>query len=367
MGLAKRSGLPTVIVCTSGTAGANFYPAVIEAQQSSIPIIIFTADRPPEVRNSHAGQTIDQLKLYGSYTNWHTELALPEANLDMLSYLRQNIIQAVRRALYPFPGVVHLNVPFREPLAPIIRPEVEALQTAFDSANFFESVTPAAFARTTLLVLSVPIEEWRLYNKGIIIAGLARPSKPEAYCRAISFLSQLLSFPVLAEALSPVRNYAEFNPYLISTYDFILRQKTIARELQPDIVIQIGELPTSKELRSWLNNTFCQRVIIDPNPENFDPLHGKTIHLSTSIEQLTNNLSKSLSYKKISVYCQRWCQLEAKIKEKINLKMSAIERIYEGKIVWLLAQNLPTKTPTFFANSMTIRNAEFFYRPITAK
>ena len=109
LGRAKKIGVPTVLVCTSGTAGANFYPAVIEAQASSVPLIILTADRPLELRNCHAGQAIDQVKLYGNLPNWQCELAIPEANLDMLRYLRQNIIQAWQQSLFPFPGVVHLN------------------------------------------------------------------------------------------------------------------------------------------------------------------------------------------------------------------------------------------------------------------
>lgn len=360
LGIAKRTSLPTVLVCTSGTAGANFYPAIIEAQHGKIPLIILTADRPPELRNCHAGQTIDQLKLYGNYSNWHTELALPEATLKMLSYLRQNIIQAVRRSLYPFPGVVHLNVPLREPLAPIRDPEIKALQAKFDLTSFFETVTPLSFPHTSF---SFSIEPWRLCERGIIIAGLARPSDPERYCRAISVLSKLLSFPVLAEALSPVRHYARLNPYLISTYDFILRHEAIAKELEPEIVIQIGELPTSKQLRIWLNDVFCQRIIIASHPENFDPLHGMATQLSVSIEEFVANLSVNLSYKKISSYCQQWCQLDAKVRQMVNFEMRRIDRLYEGKISWLLAQDLPTRTPIFFANSMTVRNAEFFILP----
>jgi 2-succinyl-5-enolpyruvyl-6-hydroxy-3-cyclohexene-1-carboxylate synthase len=128
LGKAKQLHSPVVLVCTSGTAGANFYPAAIEAKESRVPLIILTADRPPELRHCHAGQTIDQIKLYGNYPNWQTELALPEAELTMLRYLRQNIIHAWECAVFPYPGVVHLNIPFREPLAPTIEPEIVALE-----------------------------------------------------------------------------------------------------------------------------------------------------------------------------------------------------------------------------------------------
>ena len=137
-------------------------------------------------------------------------------------------------------------------------------------------------------------DSWQ-HKSGIIIAGLAQPKDPQAYCQAIAFLSNLLSFPVLAEALSPVRNYADFNPYLISTYDSILRQDKVRKALVPDVVIQIGELPTSKQLRQWLRILMLNVGLSIERSENFDPLHGKTIHLHSSIEEVVNSLDSSLN------------------------------------------------------------------------
>ena len=187
LGRAKRTGIPTVLICTSGTAGANFYPAVVEATQSHIPLIILTADRPPELRNCRAGQTIDQIKLYGSYPNWYCELALPEASLGMLRYLRQNIIQAWERSLYPLPGVIHLNLPFREPLAPISPSELGEIESQFDCASFFEGISrPFPLLNSQF---PLPLKIWQSYQRGIIIAGLAQPHNPELYCRAIAKLA----------------------------------------------------------------------------------------------------------------------------------------------------------------------------------
>jgi 2-succinyl-5-enolpyruvyl-6-hydroxy-3-cyclohexene-1-carboxylate synthase len=115
LGIARKSRLPVALVCTSGTAGANFYPAVIEASESRVPLLVLTADRPPELRDCNSGQTIDQLKLFGTYPNWYTELALPSLEIEMLCYLRQTLVHAWERSLYPVPGVVHLNIPFRDP------------------------------------------------------------------------------------------------------------------------------------------------------------------------------------------------------------------------------------------------------------
>ena len=353
LGRAKKTGLPTVLVCTSGTAGANFYPAVIEAKESGIPLIVLTADRPPELRHCHAGQTIDQVKLYGNLPNWQCELALPEAKLMMLQYLRQNVFQAWQQSLKPFPGVVHLNIPLREPLAPISQHLAEIDQLP---ADFFDTVTsaiPLSFA------VSPPWNSWQ-ERSGIIIAGLAQPRDSQAYCQAIADLSRQLSFPVLAEALSPLRNYAQLNPYLISTYDLILRT-SLGQKLIPEVIIQVGELPTSKHLRNWLKDIGIKRWIIDERVDNFDSLHDKTVHLHSSIEQIGNQL-KGVAIPQSS-YCQRWCELETSTRYSLDSTLASLDLMYEGKAAWLISSSLPPKTPIFLANSMSVRYAEYFWQP----
>ncbi len=358
LGTAKKIRLPVALVCTSGTAGANFYSAVIEAQESGVPLIIITADRPPELRHCHAGQTIDQVKLYGNYPNWYVELGLPEASLPMLQYLRQNIIQSWSKAQFPYKGVVHLNLPFREPLAPTIQSEVMAQKAEFPLTDFFKHLSPNS--QHKLASSSNFILQWQSSNRGIIIAGLAQPENPKLYCQAVAQLSQQLKFPVLAEALSPLRNYSGINPYLIATYDLILRNEKLATHLVPEIIIQVGELPTSKQLRQWLNNHQQPRYIIDSRAENFDPLHGNTIHLRTDIQQLINN-TKLSSSKTSNPYLEQWCELNIQAQEKIHQTMTSLETLFEGKISWLLSQTLPNETSVYFANSMSVRNAEFFW------
>ncbi|MBE9166194.1 2-succinyl-5-enolpyruvyl-6-hydroxy-3-cyclohexene-1-carboxylic-acid synthase [Pleurocapsales cyanobacterium LEGE 06147] len=372
LGIAKKSGLPVVLVCTSGTAGANFYPAVIEAKESSVPLIILTADRPPQLRNCHAGQTIDQVKLYGNYPNWQAELALPKADIGMLRYLRQNIIHAWERSLFPVKGVVHLNLPFQEPLAPTPQPEVEVIKSQFPIKDFFAHIPNSYPFTLPSSSLSFPFQQWQSSPRGIIIAGLAQPAKPEQYCRAIAYLSETLQFPVLAEALSPIRNYADLNPYLISTYDCILRNERLASQLTPDVVIQVGELPTSKQLRSWLEQTQCQRWIISPHPDNFDSLNGNSVHLRTSIEELIDRISaycqKETNSSNFPVdYLQKWCEADKQIRKAIDKTMETLEVFYDGKAAWLLSRSLPPQTPIFIANSMSVRNVEFFWQPNNSK
>jgi 2-succinyl-5-enolpyruvyl-6-hydroxy-3-cyclohexene-1-carboxylate synthase len=369
LGQAKATGLPTVVVCTSGTAGANFYPAVIEARESRVPLLLMTADRPSELRDCHSGQTIDQLKLYGNYPNWQAELAIPSVDMGMLTYLRQIIIHGWERSQTPVAGPVHLNVPFRDPLAPIPDAEMlhttylELLQSQFDPEDFFSHVittTPSPYLPT---IPSLPFQDWLKSHRGVIIAGVAQPQKPWEYCRAIAQLSQTLKFPVLAEGLSPVRNYADLNPAIISTYDLILRNQELAKQLAPEVVIQIGELPTSKNLRNWLTSTQARRWIIDPSDQNLDPLHGKTIHLRLSIEELGTEQATIPSSP--SQYLQTWCLAEAKVRTSVDQTLATMEELFEGKAAWLLSQTLPAKTPIFIANSMPVRDVEFLWKPNT--
>jgi 2-succinyl-5-enolpyruvyl-6-hydroxy-3-cyclohexene-1-carboxylate synthase len=357
LGIAKKSGLPTVLICTSGTAGANFYPAVIEAKESRVPLLILTADRPPEMRECHSGQTIDQVKLYGNYPNWQTELAVPSLDLGMLDYVRQTAIYAWERSLSPTPGVVHLNVPFRDPLAPLPEKEALELSSQLNEDDFFDFIH---FSKLQLTSLPAPIP-LPFCEQGIIIAGTAQPQFPKEYCEAIAQLSRTLKWPVLADGLSPIRNYADLNPYLISTYDTILRDRHLARELIPEVVIQIGDLPTSKALRNWLAIKQPQRWIIDPSHHNFDPLHGKSIRSYISIEQLVLESISDVPLE--SEYLRLWQRSEIKFRAAIDETLRTTVNLFEGKAAWLLSQILPPKTPLFIANSMPVRDIESFWKP----
>ncbi len=350
LGQAKATGKPVVLVCTSGTAGANFYPAVIEARESRVPLLILTTDRPAELRNCHSGQTIDQVKLYGNYPNWQTELATPSLDMGMLSYLRQTVIHAWERCQFPNSGAVHLNIPFRDPLAPI----PDGTDFTLDVEDFFGGIVSTPLPITNY---QLPITN---YQKGIIIAGVAQGQNPDQYCRAIANLCQTLQWPVLAEGLSPVRNYANLNPYLISTYDLILRNQQLAKELTPEIVIQIGEMPTSKELRNWLIITNPQRWLIDKCDQNLDPIHGKTTHLRISITELENLKFKNLEENK---YLQKWCKVEKQVRKNIDDYFTNLNELIESKVPWLISQILPPETPIFIANSMPVRDVEFFWKP----
>jgi 2-succinyl-5-enolpyruvyl-6-hydroxy-3-cyclohexene-1-carboxylate synthase len=361
LGQAKATGKPVVLVCTSGTAGANFYPAIIEAKESRVPLLVLTSDRPPELRDCHSGQTIDQVKLYGNYPNWQTELALPAPDIKMLAYLRQMIIHSWERCLSPIQGPVHLNIPWRDPLAPVPDGvDLSDLLSQFHPEEFFAAVTPI----TSLLhqpIASPIYQEWQKCERGLIIAGVAQPQEPEKYCQAIAQLSQTLKWPVLAEGLSPVRNYADLNPYLISTYDLILRNPQLAKQLTPDMIIQVGDLPTSKELRNWIDNTSAKRWVIDNSHQNLDPLHGRTIHLRMGIEEIGGWGDEGDEGE--SDYLKQWCAAETQVRLAVDDALENMDELFEGKAAWLLSQVLPPETLLFIANSMPVRDVEFFWKP----
>ncbi len=366
LGRAKATGIPAAVICTSGTAGANFYPAVIEANESRVPLLLLTADRPAELRNCHSGQTIDQVKLYGNYPNWQAELAVPVADIGMLGYLRQTLIHAWERTLSPIPGPVHLNIPLRDPLAPLPDGvDLTDINSKFDPENFFSHIktkTPSSRLPTPDFQLPTPDSQ-----RGIIIAGVAQPQNPKEYCSAIASLAETLNFPVLAEGLSPIRNYANLNKNIISAYDLILRNPKTALQLTPEIVIQIGDMPTSKELRTWLMATQPQYLIIDKTYQNLDPLHGKTTHLRISIEELGKVEREKEKGELLTNYIKQWLTAEIAVRSKIDEVFINIDteanNFLESKIAWLLPQILPQETPIFIANSMPVRDIEFFWKP----
>ena len=366
LGCAKRQHRPVAIVCTSGTAGANFYPAVIEAYESGVPLLVFTADRPPEMRDCASGQTIDQIKLYGGFVKRFVEMAVPVAGLQMLAYLRQTLVSGWESAIAPYPGPVHFNCPFRDPLPPIAQSstsELRAIATTFDLETFFQAVSvPTAVGVRSLDAIAQSFSIWQQYEKGIIIAGPASPLDPQTYCKTLSQLSEALGWPVLAEGLSPLRNYAELNSSLISTYDFILRQPAQAKALVPQGVIQLGELPISKVLRQWLQTHQPQRWTIGPQ-RNLDPLHGPTHRIAADITSLDTALTQlnSVASPAGSAYQQQWLTQESKMRDVIHQRLAAETALVESKVVWLLSRHLPEQTPLFIANSMPVRDIEYFW------
>ncbi|MEM1311628.1 MAG: 2-succinyl-5-enolpyruvyl-6-hydroxy-3-cyclohexene-1-carboxylic-acid synthase [Cyanobacteria bacterium P01_H01_bin.153] len=366
LGVAKASDRPVVLVCTSGTAGANYFPAVIEAYESEVPLLLLTADRPPELRDCASGQTIDQQKLFGQFVRGYRELSLPEPTLPQLRYLRQAIAHAWHQSQYPIAGPVQLNCPFRDPLAPLMADNtavVETLATRL-APDFFDHLHSHASMGTKPGVTGLLPNQLGTSERGLIVAGpqsSLSPAADAAYCKAIAALSQALGWPVLAEGLSPLRNHATCNPYLVTTYDLLLRHPPHADLLRPEQVIQLGPLPTSKVLRQWLAEVDPLRWIVNLSDRHRDPLHGHSVPLPISLAALAAQLPQH--NRQPSAYCQAWCQREAIARQRLTAKLTALAPLFEGKVSWQLPHLLPLQTPLMIANSMPVRDVEWFWPP----
>ncbi|WP_008310770.1 2-succinyl-5-enolpyruvyl-6-hydroxy-3-cyclohexene-1-carboxylic-acid synthase [Leptolyngbya sp. PCC 6406] len=387
LGRSRAGGRGVVLVCTSGTAGANYFPAVIEAQESQVPLLILTADRPPELRDCASGQTIDQQKLFGTYPNYYGELPLPEASKPLLRYLRQAIAVAWHQAHAPHGGPVHLNCPFRDPLAPVIDQglTLDLGTDFFDHLEKFNiqpgqpsagrSQEPGARSQKsgirshpntpTPQYPNTPIPQHPntpipQYPTGLIIAGPAQPLDPIAYCQAIAHIAQCLGWPVLAEGLSPLRNHGSMVPGLIIHYDAILRHGEHREALKPEQVIQIGPLPTSKELRQWLAEVDPLRWVVMGCNRNQDPLHGRTVQWSGTVADLAATLSLPAA-PMANPYREQWQQWNTMAQKRLERAMVATADLFEGKLAWLMPQVLPPGTAVFIANSSPVRDVEWFW------
>ena len=351
LGIAKRTGGPVVLVCTSGTAGANYFPAVIEAHESGVPLLVITADRPPEMRACASGQTIDQQKLFGDHISFYHELAVPVASETMLRYLRQTVAHAVERARAAA-GPVHLNAPFRDPLPPIVQGDLAADFAGTDWGRFFSHLGPEVSSVTT-----APLPRFLPDVHGVIVAGPAQPSEPARYAAIVGEIARKLGWPILADALSPLRQHAGTVPNLVTGYDAILRQPEVAERLKPESILCIGNWPTSKVLRAWLEDSSAPIWLATERIDNRDALHGRARTLPLSLTTLAAQLPM---FDATNGYQRMWAMYEAKMRTALDAKLAAETVLFEGKAVWLLAQHLPTETPLMISNSMPIRDAEYF-------
>lgn len=357
LGLARQSGNPVVLVCTSGSAGAHYFPAVIEAHESGIPLLLLTADRPPEMRHNHSGQTIDQQKLFGEKVRHFAELPVPEMREEILCHLRQALAEALCRARFPLPGPVHLNCPFRDPLAPEAVPDKAHEFLARLLEHFFTPLQP--YSPPEIRDKSMP---QRLPKKGLIVAGSWPVAMRQGLqdVEAVLRLARKTGWPIIADALGPWRFGLKPDDPVINAYDAILRNAEAAARLRPDAVIQIGSLPTSKILRGWLGAHPVPTWIVDPTGGFQDSLHRGGLHLRGSLASVVENL-RPLQLEKASKFNKRWMAANKAARQVIDQEMRQCGFAFEGKVSWLVDRFLPDGCPVFLANSMSVRDAEFFW------
>lgn len=359
LGIAKRTHRPVALVCTSGSAAANYFPAIVEASTSGTPLLVLTADRPPELRDCSSGQTIDQIKLYGDYVRGFRELAVPEVSGEMLSYLRQSLVHSVNLSLGPNAGPVHLNFPFRDPLSPNLNGSKPVVDKAVIEEAATVQVRPCESVYSLGKIDAVALERLSSHQKGVIVVGTVNPAGgDESFADAIAMISDKLGWPVIADVLNPLRHHTGENTALMSSYDAFLRQPETADSLKPTAILQIGTLPTSKVLCAWLGSLDAVSFLCTIRPINTDPLH----RIATPIYSDVNSLAEQMHHQKVDLeWIETWAEVDKKTLESLSGRLENIDTMFEGKVAWLLSKHLPVATPLFLASSMSVRYAEYFW------
>ena len=352
LGLARRTHRPVVLLCTSGTAGANYFPAIIEAQESGVPLLVITADRPPEMRQCRSGQTIDQQKLFGSQVNFYHELAVPEASLPMLRYLRQTVAHAVEHTQLPVAGPVHLNAPFRDPLPPVADGTAAGLKKKIGE-SFFDQLDAGPAGRVPAAIPELPE-----VKRGLIITGPAQPPDPGRFALMVELLAHKTGWPVLADSLSPLRSFSAPGQPFITSYDVLARNSKFMKAVRPDFVLCLGGWPVSKPLRAWLEKCDAPTSIVTASNQNQDSLHGRAKFIHATVEALAEMLPERETD---GAYCSDWACADALVRAELDKKLAGIKWLFEGKAAWLMAGLLPEHTPVFVANSMPVRDLEYFW------
>ena len=365
LGAAQASGTPVAVLCTSGTAAANFHPAVCEADLSAVPLIALSADRPPELRDIGAGQTIDQIKLYGSSVRWFCEVGTHSADDDGLLHYRSTACRAFAAARgEPRPGPVHLNLPWREPLAPIA---VEGAVTATDELALrgrgqgpLTAVTPIDLEPSQFLLEEVAkhIDE---ALSGVIVAG--RQLDP-GLREPLVDLARVAGFPILAEPTSQIRCGPHDRSHVVTAYDLLLRDEKFGTRVVPDLVLRFGEMPTSKPLRAWLAASGADQIVVDPRGAWNDPARQAAAILRADPTDLAAGWAARLGEDREPP--EAWIAAESAAREAIDAELDGLDTLTEPGLHSTLGDAHADGDLVYTASSMPIRDQEAFLGAVDA-
>jgi 2-succinyl-5-enolpyruvyl-6-hydroxy-3-cyclohexene-1-carboxylate synthase len=359
LGAAQASGEPVAILCTSGTAAADFHPAVCEADHSALPLLVLTADRPPELRGVGAGQAIDQLKLYGESARWFCEVGTHAADDDGLLHFRSTACRAFAAARgEPRPGPAHLNFPFREPLAPL---REDRAVTATDPLALegrdgrpLTAVTPIDMEPTEFLldevaghIAAAPI--------GVIVAG--RQLDPELR-EPLAHLAAAAGYPILAEPTSQLRCGPHDRSHVVSAYDLLLRDARFRENAAPELVLRFGEMPTSKPLRSWLAESGADQIVVDPLGDWNEPTRRAAALLRADPTELAAGWAARIGGERPAP--AMWLGAEQAAREAIEAELGGIDELTEPGLQRALGAAYADGDLVYTASSMPIRDQEAF-------
>ncbi|MFP5114630.1 2-succinyl-5-enolpyruvyl-6-hydroxy-3-cyclohexene-1-carboxylic-acid synthase [Bacillaceae bacterium C204] len=354
LGIAKSLNKPVALLCTSGTAAANYFPAIVEARYARVPLIVLTADRPHELREVGAPQAIDQIHLYGKHVKWFSEMALPEKSNEVIRYARTVCARAVSIATSAPSGPVHLNFPFREPLIPKINDELFQLH---ERPNGYVKVH-----RGDLTIADEPFQEiaekLSQTERGIIVCGSI---VDDVFPEAVTRLADTLKFPIIADPLSQLRSGKHSLENIVESYDTFLRNDDAKVFLKPDVVLRFGAMPTSKALTIFLKeNGSAEQYVIDGGGGWRDPASLSTNMVSCNETLFCEKLITYINEKSTSDFLMDWKKVNQLTKDQMT-SLRDITELSEGRLFYQLAEILPEGATLFVGNSMPIRDLDSFF------
>ena len=358
LGLAKATAKPVALICTSGTAAANYHPAVIEAALSRVPLLVLSADRPPELRQAGAAQTIDQIGLYGDSLRFFQDLPVPEADLALLRMLQAVARHAVCQAVGHPAGPVHLNVPLRDPLPPIPQDAERMAELAADLAREHASrlvlpVEPSAPMPSGSALLAVA-DALAKAARPLIVAGpqAVRPQEAASVAR----FAERYQIPVLADIGSGLR-FLDC-PLILAGADGFMKLEAIAAKA-PDLVLRIGDLPTSKPLNQYLARHRAPSLAIGPDRMRHDPEALVHATLEAPVDWAFDRLGELLPSMTLEA---GWTETLLELEARTASHFSASELPLEAYATATAVRALPPGGAVFFSNSMPIRHGETYVR-----
>lgn len=360
LGMAKASRAPVAVLSTSGTAAANLLPAVAEARYGRTPLVVLTADRPYELRDSGAPQTIDQVRLYGSHAKWSVDLAPPGATVPLLRYARSLGCRAVAVAIDEPAGPVHLNAQFREPLVPVRSPQAGRrmpLAGRVDGSPYTRVVrSPRSPASEHVQVLARYLAD---RPRGLIVCG---PQDDPRFPFAVTDLARRTGYPVLADPLSQVRCGRHNLDAVIDAYDALLRADEVVDHLIPEVVLRFGGMPASKPLLGYLaRSAGARQILVDAAGEWREPDHIASDLIRTDPTLLCEALRDALGERGDGRWAATWRQLASAARSAMHDYLARLEEPFEGAVFADLTELLPDRALLYVGNSMPMRDVDTFF------
>jgi 2-succinyl-5-enolpyruvyl-6-hydroxy-3-cyclohexene-1-carboxylate synthase len=350
LGYARATGNPAAIITTSGSAAANLWPAVCEASMDAIPMLIITADRPPELRDTGANQTMDQVKLFGGYARWFFDLPCPDTEIPA-AFLLGTIDHAVARCRHGHPGPVHLNQMFREPLAPGRgKHAVVTWQQAAGHwwhSNTPWTVYPEPSATDDLKSIAGVIAKAR---RGIVVGGSTRMASDSKIMLGVA---EELGWPLLPDIRSGLRLGGEHS-HIVYMADQILLSENLAAELAPDVILHLGGRITSKRIQHFINRSPAKIIVVNEDPSRQDPEHRVSLRViaKPSVFPCPNKTPSS--------WRNKWKRADATAQAAWDDYQRRHPHLTEPFVAACVSRQLPPSHGLILGNSMPVRDMEMY-------